>query len=84
MLMLELKLDNFLAENPNATAEQVDQLLMQCAVEAKNKLAEDILAAIDGRGYTDAEGNEKGKSRWRRFGAWMDKHGSKLKKGMLI
>jgi hypothetical protein len=75
---------NFLAENPNATAEQVDQLLMQCAVEAKNKLAEDILAAIDGRGYTDAEGHEKGKSRWRRFGAWMDKHGSKLKKGMLI
>jgi hypothetical protein len=78
------QVDNFRAENPNATTEQIDQLLVQCAVEAKNKLTEDILAAIDGRGYTDAEGHEKGKSRWRRFGAWMDKHGSKLKKGMLI
>jgi hypothetical protein len=78
------QVDNFRAENPNATAEQIDQLLVQCAVEAKNKLTEDILDAIDGRGYTDAKGNEKGKSKWRRFGAWMDKHGSKLKKGMLI
>ena len=75
---------NFLVENPNATPEQLSQFMLQCLVEAENKLQDDILAAIDGRGYTDAEGHEKGKSALRRFGAWMDRHGKALKRGMLI
>jgi hypothetical protein len=76
--------NNYIAENPKATVEQIRQYSLQCYVEAQNKLQEDVIDAIDGRGYTDAQGQEKGKSRLRRFGAWMDKHGSKLKKGMLI
>jgi len=77
------RINNYRLENPGATLEQIRQFAMQCYVEAQNELQEDVIAAIDGQGYEDVNGEIKGRSRLRRFGAWMDRHGSKLKKGLL-
>lgn len=81
---IEAQVNNFIAENPAATPEEIRAFTLNCYVDAQNMVQEAVVAAIDGVGYTDAEGNEKGKSRLRRFGAWLDKHGSKLKKGLLV
>jgi len=81
---VEARVNNFLVENPDATPEQTRQFAMSCYVDAQNGLQEDIIAAIDGKGYTNAAGEVIGRSALRRFGAWMDRNGSKLKKRMLI
>lgn len=80
---VEARVNNYIVEHPSVTPEEIRQFSIQCYVEAQNKLQQDVIAAIDGKGYVDAEGNEKGKSRARRFGAWLDRHGKKLKIGML-
>lgn len=81
---INAQVNNFIAENPSATPEEIRAFTLNCYVDSQNQVQEAVIAAIDGRGYKDAEGNEKGKSRLRRFGAWLDKHGSKLKKGLLV
>ena len=81
---VEARVNNFMVDNPNATPEQIRQFSLTCYVEAQSALQQDVIAAVDGRGYTDASGVERGNSGLRRFGAWLDKHGSKIKKGMLI
>lgn len=80
---VETRVNNFIVENPDSTPEQIHQFAMQCYVEAQNSLQQDVISALDGKGYLDSEGQEKGNSKLRRFGAWLDKHGSKIKKGML-
>ena len=81
---VEARVNNFMVDNPNASPEQIRQFSLTCYVEAQSALQQDVIAAVDGRGYTDASGVERGKSGLRRFGSWLDKHGSKIKKGMLI
>lgn len=81
---IQARINNFTAENPGATLEQIQQFAMQCYVESQNEIQQDVIAAIDGQGYENANGEVRGRSPLRRFGAWMDKHGSKVKKGMFV
>lgn len=81
---VEARVNNYILENPDATPEQIRQFSLSCYVEAQNGLQQDIIAAIDGKGYTDAEGVERGRSSLRRFGAWLDRHGNTIKKVMLV
>lgn len=81
---VDARVHNFIVDNPDATPEQIRQFSMQCHVESQIKIQEDIINAIDGVGYTDASGEVKGRSRLRRFGAWLDRNSGKIKKTMLV
>lgn len=77
------KINHFIELNPDATAEQIRQEAMTYYVEAQNALGKDILDHIDGV-KVDGQEAEGRKGILRRFGAWMDRHGSTIKKGLLI
>lgn len=81
---VQARVNNFLVENPDASPEQVKQFAMACYVDAQNNLQEDIISAIDGKGYENAAGEVVGRSALRRFGAWMDRNGDKIKKVMKV
>ena len=82
-LNLEAQVNNFAFEHPGASEEEIRQFALQRYVEAQNDLQQDVIAAIDGVGYVAENGEVKGRSPLRRFGAWLEKH-SKVIKGTML
>lgn len=77
------RLADFMEHNPDASEEQIKQAAMGFYLEAQNGLEREILEHIDGI-KVDGREARGAEGILRRFGAWMDRHGSKIKKGLLI
>jgi len=80
---IQAQIQDYMLKNPDATPEEIEQFSLGCWTDAQNRLAQDCIDCVDGKGYKNAAGEIIHSSRARRFGAWMDRNGSKLKKGML-
>lgn len=74
----------FMKNNPSATPEQIQQETLKQFVVANDTLEKDILDHIDGRKVDGQETKGRLKGVARRFNAWMDRHGDKVKKALLI
>ncbi|HRN90256.1 MAG TPA: hypothetical protein PK265_00545 [Candidatus Saccharibacteria bacterium] len=77
------KLADFMEHNPDASEDQIRQATMGFYLEANNNLEKEIIDHIDGV-KVDGHETKGAEGALRRFGAWMDRHGNKIKIGLLV
>lgn len=73
----------FMRTNPNATNEQINHVQQSLWVQATNYLEREIIDHVDGRKVDGQETKGTLKGAARRFNAWMDRHGNKIKKALM-